>query len=140
VERSRRDNLLVMRFFDGEDLLETMKRALEEEKIHSGIVVGGVGMIRSAALSFYKGRGEYETVPVDEPVELCALNGNISTMDGEIVIHMHTTVGRHGGAALAGHFTSGKVNMTAEIAVMGTPQKLVRKSDPDTGLRLLAFE
>ena len=140
MEKSRKENLLLVRLSDGEDLEGSLKQVLEEEKIHSGVVIGGVGMVRDAALSFYAGRGAYETVPVQQPAELCALSGNISTMDGELVTHLHATVARQGGAAIAGHFSGGKVNMTAEIAIMVTPQKLTREADPETGLRLLRFE
>jgi predicted DNA-binding protein with PD1-like motif len=140
VEKSREGNLLLIRLSDGEDFEGALKKALREEKIHSGVVIGGVGMVRDAALSFYVGKGRYETVPVHEPAELCALSGNISTMGGDLVIHLHATVGGQGGSAVAGHFSGGKVNMTAEIAIMVTPQRLTREEDPETGLRLLRFE
>jgi predicted DNA-binding protein with PD1-like motif len=140
VEKSLKDDLLLVRLSDGDDLEGSLKKVLKEKKIASGIVIGGVGMVRNAGLSFYVGEGQYETVPIEGPAELCALSGNVSTMDGEIVIHLHATVGKEGGAALAGHLSGGQVNMTAEIAVLATPQKLVRYSDPDTGLRLLRFE
>ncbi len=140
MEKSRAENLLLIRLSDGEDLEGSLKQALKEEKIHSGVVIGGVGMVRDAALSFYVGKGEYETVPIQQPAELCALSGNVSTMGGELVLHLHATVAKQGGAAVAGHFSGGKVNMTAEIAIMVTPQNLTRESDPETGLRLLRFE
>ena len=140
MEKSRRENLLLVRLSDGEDLEQNLKQALREEKVDSGIVIGGVGMVRDAALSFYIGKGEYETVPIHQPAELCALSGNVATMSGEMVVHLHATVATKGGAALAGHFSGGKVNMTAEIAIMATPQKLRRETDPGTGLRLLRFE
>lgn len=140
MEKSRKDNVLLVRLSDGEDLERSLKKALEEEKIHSGVVIGGVGMVRNAALSFYVGKGQYETVPVQEPAELCALSGNVSTMGGELVTHLHATVAKQGGAAIAGHFSAGLVNMTAEIAIMATPQKLTREVDPETGLRLLRLE
>ena len=140
MEKSRKENLLLVRLSDGDDLEGSLRKALSEENVDSGVVIGGVGMVRDAALSFYVGKGQYETVPIHEPAELCALSGNISTMGGEIVIHLHATVARQGGTAFAGHFSGGKVNMTAEIAIMATPQKLIRESDPETGLRLLRFE
>jgi predicted DNA-binding protein with PD1-like motif len=140
LEKSRKDGLLLVRLSDGDDLEGGLRQVLKEEGVTSAVVVGGVGMVRNAALSLYVGKGQYETVPVDDPAELCALSGNVSTMDGEVVIHLHTTVGMSGGAALAGHLSRGQVNMTAEIAIMVTPQKLVRVSDRETGLRLLKFE
>jgi predicted DNA-binding protein with PD1-like motif len=139
VEKSIRDNLLLVRMSDGDDLEAGIAAAFKENNLTSGVVIGGVGMVRNAALSFYVGKGKYETVPVDSAAELCALSGNVSTIDGEMVIHLHAVLGRPGGAAMAGHLSRGLVNMTAEIAIMITPQKLVRILDSETGLRLLKF-
>jgi predicted DNA-binding protein with PD1-like motif len=140
VEKSRKGDLLVIRFSDGDDLLKELEAVLREEGISSGIVIGGVGMVKNAGLSFYRGRGQYETVPIDGEAELCSLNGNISTLDDQIVVHLHAVVGLKGGNALGGHVSSAKVNMTAEIAVLATQQKLKRVLDPETGLRKLFFE
>jgi predicted DNA-binding protein with PD1-like motif len=139
VEKSKQGDLLVMRFADGDDLLSGIETALKEEGIVSGIILGGVGMVKKAALSFYLGRGEYETVPVVDEAELCSLNGNVSTLDGDLVIHAHAVVGRKGGSALAGHVSSAQVHMTAEVAVLVAPQKLTRKLDSQTGLRTLTL-
>ncbi len=139
MEKKREGDLLVIRLSNGEDMLGAMKQALAEEGITSAIVLGGVGMIRNAGLSFYRGRGEYETVPLATESELCSLNGNISKHGDDLVIHLHAVVGRPGGNALAGHLSSAIVNMTAEIAILVAPQKLVRKQDPETGLRTLTF-
>jgi predicted DNA-binding protein with PD1-like motif len=140
VEKSRKGDLLVIRLRDGEDLLEGFSAALKEEKVGSGVIIGGVGMVRGAALSFYAGHGEYETRPIEEAVELCSINGNVSTSEGGLVLHIHAVVAKHGGAALGGHLSGGTVNMTAEIAVLVAGQKLVRNPDPATGLKMLGFE
>ncbi len=140
LEKSRKGDLLVVRLRDGEDLLGGLSAALKEEKIDSGVILGAVGMVRGAALSFYVGNGTYETLPVDEAVELCSINGNISMSEGELVLHIHAVVAKHGGAAIGGHLSGGTVNMTAEIAVLAAGQKLVRKLDKETGLKTLQFE
>ena len=139
MEVSLKDGVLLVRLSDGDDLEAGLAAALKQNNLTSGVVVGGVGMLRNAALSFYVGKGEYETVPVEGEAELCALSGNVSTMDGEMVIHLHAVLGMQGGAALAGHLSKGQVNMTAEIAIMITPQRMVRVVDSKTGLRLLKF-
>ena len=139
VDKSRKGDLLIMRFSDGEDLLAVMKQALLDENVKSGIVLGGVGMVRNAGLSFYKGRGEYETVPVATESELCSLNGNVSRFGDDIIIHLHAVIGRPGGDALAGHLSAATVNMTAEVAVLVSQVELVRKQDPETGLKTLGF-
>jgi hypothetical protein len=140
LERIRDGKLVFIRFLSGEDLLETLERALREENLTSGVVMGGVGMIAGAALSYYVGEGKYETVDIEEPCELCALGGNVSTMDGDLVVHLHAVLGRPGGGAVAGHVSGGKVHMTGEVAILEVSRKMVRKLDPSTGLKLLALE
>ena len=140
MEKSRKGDLLTVRLHDGEDLLEGLSEALRQEGIDSGVIIGGVGMVRDAAISFYAGKGQYETRPVVDAVELCSMNGNVSTSDGELILHIHVTLAKRGGTTLGGHFSGGTVNMTAEIAVLVAVQKLVRRLDPDTGLKALKFE
>ncbi|MFH1313026.1 MAG: PPC domain-containing DNA-binding protein [Candidatus Eisenbacteria bacterium] len=139
MEKNKQGDLLVVRFADGEDLMGGIEKVLTEEGIFSGIILGGVGMVKNAALSFYIGHGEYESVPLAEEAELCSLNGNISTLDGELVIHAHAVVGKRDGGALAGHVSGAQVHMTAEVAVLATPQKLTRKLDSQTGLKTLTL-
>ena len=139
MEKSKKGGLLVVRLTNGEDLIGRIGDALREEGISSGIILGGVGMVKNAALSFYKGRGEYETVPLAEEAELCSMNGNISTLDGELVIHAHAVVGKRGGGALAGHLSGAEVHMTAEIAILEAPHELTRKLDSRTGLKTLTL-
>jgi len=140
MEFFRDGDVLFMRFLDGDDLLEGMKQALKDQGIRSGVVLGGVGMLKSPQLSFYKGSGVYEAIPLDEEVELTALNGNVATIDREIFVHLHATVGRRGGEAMAGHFSGGKVHMTAEIAVKALNKAMTRGFDNRTGLKTLRFE
>ena len=136
----RSGNLLMIRLVHGDDLLEGLKSALEKEGVRSGVLLGGVGMLSGAQLGYYAGEGRYETLDVGEEVELCAVNGNISTFEGDYVIHMHVTAGRRDGSAVAGHLVSARVHMTNELAVMVSDRQMVRKLDEDTGLKLLWFE
>lgn len=136
----RSGNLLLIRLVHGDDLLESLKAALDREGVNSGVFIGGVGMLSQAVLGYYAGDGKYETFDVGEAVELCALSGNISTFEGDYVIHMHVTGGRKDGSAVAGHLVSAKVHMTNELAIMISDTDMVRKVDEETGLRLLWFE
>lgn len=136
----RSGNLLLIRLVHGDDLLEGLRSALEKEGVSSGVVLGGVGMLSDAVLGYYAGDGRYETFHVGEEVELCAVGGNISTFEGDCVIHMHVTAGRKDGSAVAGHLVSAKVHMTNELAVMASGAKMIRRVDENTGLKLLWFE
>ena len=136
----RSGNLMLVRLVHGDNLLEGLKSALEQEGVSSGIILGGVGMLSDTRLGYYAGEGRYETFDVGEEVELCAVNGNISTFEGDYVIHMHVTAGRKDGSAIAGHLVSARVHMTNELAIMISDADMVRKVDKETGLKLLWFE
>lgn len=140
MERLRKADLLILRFTDGEDLLDGMKKALKEEAIEAGVVLGGVGMLKNPQIAFYRGAGVYEPLPLEEEVELCALNGNIASVDGEPFIHVHATLGRSDGKAWAGHLAGGKVHLSGEIAILATVSRITRVLDPKTGLKPLKFE
>lgn len=136
----RDGDVLFMRFLNGDDLIEGMKQALKDQGVRSGVVLGGVGMLKSPQLAFYKGDGVYQPIPMDEDVELTALNGNVATIDGETFIHLHATVAGSSGEAMAGHFSGGKVHMTAEVAVRVLTKSMIRVLDARTGLKMLRFE
>jgi predicted DNA-binding protein with PD1-like motif len=140
VETLKEGNVILLRFSDGEDLVECAKQALKKAGVTSGVVLGGVGMLSSPGLAFYKGSGVYEPIPVGGEVELVALNGNVAMLDGDIFLHLHATLAGADGRAVAGHFTGGKVHMTAEVAIMRLEKKMVRVLDEETGLKTLRFE
>jgi predicted DNA-binding protein with PD1-like motif len=139
VERFREGDIILIRFSDGEPLLEGLKQVLVAEGVHSGIVLGGVGMLSSPGIAFYKGGGKYDPIPLRDEVEICALSGNIATVDGDVFIHVHATLGTSTGQAFAGHFTGGKVHMTAEVAVRVLRTKMIRELDSKLGLKTLRF-
>jgi predicted DNA-binding protein with PD1-like motif len=97
-------------------------------------------MLKSPQLTFYTGGGVYRPIALDEEVELTALNGNVATVDGEVFVHLHATVGKKNGEAMAGHFAGGKVHMTAEVAVRVLTRPMIRVLDERTGLKTLRFE
>jgi hypothetical protein len=140
VDVSIEGNVLLLRLADGDDLVEAIKQAIRKAGVDSAVIIGGVGMIKGAALSFYVGSGEYDTVPLDGEAEICSLSGNVSKMDGQHIVHCHAVLGVKGGSAVGGHLSGGRIYMTGEIAMLATPQRLRRRLDPNSGLKLLGFE
>ena len=140
LEKTRIGELLVIRLADGEEIVKTVSSTLTEDHITSGIILGGVGMLQGAEISFYVGDGNYETKKLEEEVELCSLNGNISTYENDLVVHMHAVVGKRDGSTVSGHLSGGKVHLTAEIAILVLPHAMERRLDEKTGLKLLSFK
>jgi uncharacterized protein len=81
---------------------------------------------------------EYRRNAVDEQVEVASLTGDIALgPDGNPALHIHCVLGRHDGAALAGHLIEGKVRPTLEVILAESPAHLRKRPDPESGLALI---
>ena len=110
--QARSKNELVVRLADGEELT-TCLAAL---KIDSGVILNGVGMLRTLELGYWNG-SDYDVQQIDEPVELLSLQGNFACKGEERVLHCHATVAKRDGTAIGGHVINATVHNTAEIFV-----------------------
>jgi predicted DNA-binding protein with PD1-like motif len=125
-------NLIVFRFEDGKDVIESLKRVTKEHKIQSGIILSGIGMLRNFEISFYsREKAGYVTNKFNEPVELLSLSGNISLRNDETFFHLHVALAKEDTTALGGHLKKAMVHNTLEgVIVKFSEIKLMR--DPET--------
>jgi hypothetical protein len=125
-------NLIVFRFEDGKDVIESLERVAKEHKVQSGIIVNGIGMLRNFEISFYsREKAGYVTKKFNEPVELLSLSGNISLRNDETFFHLHVALAKEDTNALGGHLKKATVHNTLEGAIVKFSEtKLTR--DPET--------
>lgn len=122
-------NIVVVRLQDGERIPE----ALACLDLKAAAISCGVGMLRDLVQGFWDGQ-RYVEEPVEEPVELLSLQGNIGEREGETVVHVHVVGGMPGGAAIGGHLLSATVHNTAELVILRLPGiRMARRLEP-TGL------
>ncbi len=115
MEIARTSQFVMLRLDHGEDILESVKKATQEEK-STMIVVAGLGMISDFELGFFD-RGNYLKKSYAAPHELLALQGSVSTK-GEPRLHIHATVANDEHEAFGGHLMGGKVWMSNEIGLV----------------------
>lgn len=130
---------LIITFEKGEHYKESFEEFLEETGIESAFF-SGVGGFLEAELAYYDLEDEkYISKNFDDgPYEVTNLTGNISTQDGEIVIHNHVTLGDEDYNSIAGHLNNAVVGGTLEIYLkIIDGDALKREEDKDTGLDLL---
>jgi len=125
-------NLIVFRFEDGKDLIESLKRVAKEHQIQSGVILSGIGMLRDSEVSFYsREKSGYLTNKYEEPVELLSLSGNVSLRNNEIFFHLHVALGKEDKSAIGGHLQKATVHSTLEGVILKFSEiKLMR--DPET--------
>lgn len=123
-------NLIVFRFEDGKDVIESLKRVTKEHNIQSGIILSGIGMLRNFEISFYsREKAGYVTNKFNEPVELLSLSGNISLRNDETFFHLHVALAKEDTTALGGHLKKAMVHNTLEGVIVKLSEiKLTRDS------------
>lgn len=125
-------NLIVFRFEDGKDVIESLKRVTKEHKIRSGIILNGIGMLRNFEISFYsREKAAYVTTKFNQPVELLSLSGNISLRNDETFFHLHVALAKEDTTALGGHLKKATVHNTLE-GVIAKLSEITLTRDPET--------
>jgi len=131
-------DMLVVRLERGEDVVQGVLAAAKKHHIQAG-VVSGIGAVAGATLGFFElATKQYHENKYDEPMEVAHLSGNLSVKDGEPYAHLHATLGRKNGEALAGHLVAAPVGVTAEIFIQTLRGTLGRRTS-DIGINLLEF-
>lgn len=123
----------------GEEAVGSLLDFGREHAITAGEFTG-LGAFRDVTLGFFDiDRKEYDRIPVNEQVEVVSLVGNFATQGGEAKLHPHVVVAKRDGRAFGGHLLEAHVRPTLEVVVTEAPARLRRKTDPETGLALLAI-
>ena len=136
---SRTGRTIFARFSGGEDLLETITQAAKKAKISAGFFVL-IGTLRTAKLGFFN-EGKYETIEMNQPLEIVSCLGNISVKEGNVFAHAHITVSDRSGSVFGGHVMQGCViGVTGELVLVEAKGiRMHRRFDQQTGLSLLSF-
>ncbi len=107
--------------------------------IRSGSITG-IGAISRMTLRFFDpSTKKYVDKEFDEQMEIASLIGNVSTLDGEIYLHLHIVAGRRDYTALAGHLLCATLNGAGEFFVEDYGVSAERVHDPELGLNVYKF-
>ena len=91
--------IIFSRIFEDEDLLEGIKKRVEESNVKAGLLFL-IGSLKEAYLGFYE-EGEYKRIEVKKPLEIASCIGNVSVKEnGELVVHAHMVVSDRSGNSL----------------------------------------
>ena len=136
MEGKEENGHVVLKLDDGEDLFENLNKAIEMFDIRSGFVLLGIGMLKEMEIGFFGGN-EYSWKRLEEPHELIALHGSISTKD-EVIIHLHCGLANSDHEIIGGHLKAAKVCVINEILIKKLDDvELGRNLNPRTGLKEL---
>jgi predicted DNA-binding protein with PD1-like motif len=127
----------VIRLETGEEVIESLKRFVEKEKIR-GAFFSGLGAVNDVSLGYFDfERKEYEKKVFEQDFEVTSLVGDVSFLDEKIIIHTHVTLADKDFKIIGGHLNKATVTATLEIVFNPVEGSLLKKLDPKTGLNLL---
>ena len=122
----------------GEMLLESIKEAIEEYDIQNGVVVSGIGTLKTCRLhhithSNFPSTNEFYTL--EKPLELVSVSGAVA--DGEP--HLHVVISYKEEKVYSGHLEeNSEVLYLAEVIILKfNDMKMARYPDPDKKVKLL---
>jgi uncharacterized protein len=121
----------------GADLLAAIRDVFEGEGCHMGFLTA-IGAVERATIAYYNQESRsYEPLSIDEPAEILSCIGNVSRLEGSLVVHAHITLGLRDGTTRGGHLMEGAPIFACELfgVILEGPQ-LVRAFDEETGLNL----
>ncbi len=129
----------VLRLDKGEEIVETLKKFCSENKIKLGSVIG-IGAVGNIVLGLFETETKvYHKKFLEGDFEIVPLVGNVTTMKGEIYIHLHLNVGDSQQKSWSGHLNSGIVSATCELIIDSIDGEVDRKFSEEIGLNLLEF-
>jgi predicted DNA-binding protein with PD1-like motif len=139
MEYRKFGNKYVMRIDKGEEIVETLKKFCEDEQITLGWVKG-IGAVNKATVGLFETESKkYHSTQLEGDHEITSLMGNISTMDGEVYLHLHINLSDGKYNTHGGHLTSAVISGTGEIVVEVIEGSVDRQFSEEIGLNLYKF-
>lgn len=131
--------LAFARLFKDEDLLDTITQVAEKTKVSAGVFFL-IGTLKKAKMGFFR-EGRYETIEMNQPLEIVSCIGNISIKKNKIFAHAHMAVSDAKGRVFGGHVMPGSIiAATGEMVLIEAVDiKLLRKLEERTKLYLWSF-
>lgn len=133
----RCEKIWLVRIDKGEEVVATLKQFCSTEGIRLASV-HGIGATDAVTMGYFKtSTKEYVKTSLVGDHEITSLTGNISTMDGQVYLHLHVTLTDKECRALGGHLNSAVVSGTCELIISEMEGEIEREFDEEVGLNIL---
>ena len=127
---------IVVRIDKDEEIVEIVKRVCSDNNVRLGSV-NGIGSTNQATIGLFDtGTKKYLSKELVGEYEITNLAGNISTMNGEVYLHLHITLSDAYYNAFGGHLNSAIVSGTCEVVIDVIEGEVDRAFNEEIGLNL----
>ena len=132
-------NKYFVRIDRGEEIMSTLKKFCEQEKI-SLAEVKALGAIDDFNVGLFDvEEKKYHANHFTFMAEIVSLWGTVTTMNGKAYLHIHLSAADKDGRVFGGHLNSARVSATCEMIVDVSEGSVERKFSEDVGLNLFEF-
>ncbi len=129
----------VIRIDKEEKIVETLTKICVVNEIYAGMI-SRIGAVSKAKIGLFNSEEKrYFSTELLGDYEITSLNGNISTMNGEIYLHLHINLADEEHKTFGGHLNEAVVSATCEVIIEKIEGSIEREFDEETGLNLLKF-
>ena len=130
----------VVRLDIGDEVISSITRLCNDENILLGSV-SGIGACDYIKIGLYDTvNKKYISTELIGLMEITSLNGNISTKDDEVYLHLHINVCNDKMQVFGGHLNECRISATCEIIITKIDGIINRNFDESIGLNLFDFE
>jgi len=130
-------NKSVVRIDKGEECLDVLKSlAKERNKSFTFTIIGACSVVE---LGFYHPKTkEYSSKEFKaDSIEILSMNGTVAWFEGEPLLHAHGVFSNEKYETFGGHVAKLIISLTGETVIDWLPEKINKKYDEETGLKLL---
>lgn len=100
--------------------------------------IQGIGAVKDPELASYDlSKKIYKKHEMSGIFEILGLNGDISLLDNQRMVHLHTVLGDEHYQTHGGHLMQGKIGVTGEFMITPMKGKVNRTFNKETGLSLI---
>ena len=139
MEYRRFGGKIVARLNKGEEIMQTLGELAKKEGIKLGSV-SILGAINKATIGCFNDvEKKFYSRDYSGIYEIAGFAGTISTMDGQVYLHVHGTISDESNNAFGGHVKSAVVSATAELVIDVIDGEVDRKFSEEIGLNLFEF-
>ena len=132
-------NKYFVRIDRGEEIMNSLKKFCEEEKITLA-EVKALGAVDDFTVGLFDVKEKkYHSNNFKFDAEITSLWGTVTTMNGEVYLHIHMSAGDIHGQVYGGHLSRAVVSATCEMIIDVSEGIVERKMNDDVGLNLFEF-
>jgi predicted DNA-binding protein with PD1-like motif len=132
-------NKYVVRMDRPEEVVSTLKQFCQAQGITLGWIMG-IGAVNKVKVGLFEtANREYHSSILEGDFEITSLLGNISTMNGEVYLHLHINLADKKHQTYGGHLNEAYISATGEFLIEAIDGNVEREFSEEVGLNLYKF-